>query len=318
MTAKNKIASMKISLAIALPDNFRRDDFLAFHRRDNQMIAERWDDHQLHKGILWSSMPACLSFSFPEGSQLIVRLDVDVGRTKINKEQAGTSLHNLVNHMLGLNQATEEFEAFAIKHPALQRVVPQQAGLRVPQSASPFEALSWAITGQQISVSAAVSLRRKLITRVGIQHSSGIFCYPDAQHIAQLSEADLRECSYSTGKARALLNLAQLIERGELPLTEWLDNFLNIGEFPAEEIYQKLVSVRGIGPWTVHYALLRGFGWLDGSLHGDVAVRRSLHRLLSAQQKFDSDKISERATQQWLASFSPWRALVAAHLWAMQ
>ena len=34
---------MKLILKINLPDNFRRADFLSFHQRDTQMLAERWD-----------------------------------------------------------------------------------------------------------------------------------------------------------------------------------------------------------------------------------------------------------------------------------
>jgi DNA-3-methyladenine glycosylase II len=70
--------------------------------------------------------------------------------------------------------------------------------------------------------------------------------------------------------------------------------------------------VSGIGPWTVYYALLRGFGWLDGSLHGDAGVRRGLQVLLNS-----SEKVSEEHARVWLAEFSPWRALVIAHLWAV-
>jgi len=73
---------------------------------------------------------------------------------------------------------------------------------------------------------------------------------------------------------------------------------------------ERLAAVRGIGPWTINYTLLRGYGWLDGSLHGDVAVRRGLRTLLGAP-----DKIGEHAAEAWLAEFTPWRALVAAHLW---
>ncbi|MFT6552722.1 MAG: DNA-3-methyladenine glycosylase II [Zhongshania marina] len=73
------------------------------------------------------------------------------------------------------------------------------------------------------------------------------------------------------------------------------------------------MAIRGIGPWTVNYVLLRGFGYLDGSLHGDVAVRRNLQLLLGREVKITAEE-----TQVWLAQFSPWRALVAAHLWAMQ
>jgi DNA-3-methyladenine glycosylase II len=92
-----------------------------------------------------------------------------------------------------------------------------------------------------------------------------------------------------------------------LPLDTWADTC------PADEIRARLLAVRGIGPWTVNYTLLRGFGWPDGSLHGDVAVRRGLQLLLGRD-----DKINAAEAEDWLAEFSPWRALVAAHLWALK
>jgi DNA-3-methyladenine glycosylase II len=80
---------------------------------------------------------------------------------------------------------------------------------------------------------------------------------------------------------------------------------------PIGEIEAKLQAIRGIGPWTINYTLLRGFGWMDGSLHGDVAVRRALQALLG-----QAEALSQASTRAWLQAFSPWRALVAAHLWA--
>lgn len=310
---------MKITLNINLPDNFRHVDFLSFHQRDTQMLAERWDEKNLYKGIMWGPLPACLQFSFSAGKQLQVSLDIDSGLKKIDKEKTRQCLQQLARHMLGLNQSTDEFEAFATSNADLKILVTNQSGLRVPQSASPFEALSWAITGQQISLGAAISLRRKLIQRAGLPHSSGIICYPGPEQILALAHTDLRECSFSQTKATTLLNLAHLIQTHELPVQQWLDDHLANQPLATEQIYNQLIAVRGIGPWTIHYALLRGFGWLDGSLHGDVVVRRNLQRLLAEQKKYPSEeKISEIQTQEWLAGFSPWRALVAAHLWAMQ
>lgn len=310
---------MQIRLKISLPDNFRRADFLSFHQRDTQMLAERWDEKNLYKGIMWGTLPACLQFTFGTGKQLQVLLDIDSGRKKIDEAKTRQRLQQLAKHMLGLNQSTIEFETFAASNTDLKNLVTGQSGLRVPQSASPFEALSWAITGQQISLGAAISLRRKLIQQAGVMHSSGIICYPGPEQILALSHTDLRTCSFSQTKATTLLTLAQLIHTGALPLQQWLDDYWSGQALAAEHIYAQLIQVRGIGPWTIHYALLRGFGWLDGSLHGDVAVRRNLQRLLIEQQKYTgADKISEMQTQEWLAGFSPWRALVAAHLWAMQ
>ncbi|WP_331344595.1 hypothetical protein [Cellvibrio sp. UBA7661] len=310
---------MQTTITLTLPADFRRTDFIDFHQRDNQMLAERWDESHVYKGIIWNNLPACLQFSFTSKQQVQINLDIDAGRKKIDTAQTQQQLHKLANHMLGLNQPTKKFETFAQQHADVCNLVNQQSGLRVPQAASPFEALSWAITGQQISLGAAISLRRKLIQRAGIAHSSGIFCYPQAKQLLELTEDDLRACSFSTTKATTLLTLAQAIHSGILPLQQWLDDYWNGNPLAAEDIYAQLIGMRGIGPWTIHYALLRGFGWLDGSLHGDAAVRRNLQRLLTAQQKYRStEKISPRETEAWLANFSPWRALVAAHLWAMQ
>jgi 3-methyladenine DNA glycosylase/8-oxoguanine DNA glycosylase len=51
---------------------------------------------------------------------------------------------------------------------------------------------------------------------------------------------------------------------------------------------------------------------LDGLLPGDAAVRRGLQALLGSPGKITKDQ-----TRQWLAAFSPWRALIAVHLWSL-
>lgn len=78
----------------------------------------------------------------------------------------------------------------------------------------------------------------------------------------------------------------------------------------AQSTEQALLGIRGLGPWSVNYTLLRGYGYLDGSLHGDVAVQKALQQLLAMKAR-----PTAKATQDWLAAFTPWRALVAAHLW---
>lgn len=301
-----------IETSISLPRNFRLADFLAFHQRDAQMLAEIVNEQQLQKGIVWQGMPACITFTFTK-KQVDVRLHIDSGRKKLDTEKNQSRLHQHAQHMLGLNQTIADFEKYVVAHPELGRLIIRQSGLRVPQAATTFEALTWAIIGQQISVSAAVSVRRKLIQHTGLQHSSGIWCYPSATQIAAFTEDDLRPLGFSQTKARTVVALGKIIHNGDLPLDNWLNDYWQGSTLAAQDIYDALIQVRGIGPWTVNYTLLRGFGWLDGSLHGDVAVRRNLQWLLNT-----TDKINEETTRDWLAGFSPWRALVAAHLWAMQ
>lgn len=292
---------------IELPAPFRSQDILAFHRRDSQQLAEQVAGETLRKGLLWAGQPACLSIRFYSG-KASVELAIDGPSTAgIDTEAA---LHRLARRLLGLTQPVDAFAALYRDHPQLGRLLAERPGLRVPQTATPFEALSWAVTGQQISVHAAVAIRRKLIQATGRQHSSGLWCYPEAAQVAASSEAALRQAGFSQSKAATLLALAEQVAGGQLPVNDWLA--CDTATLPVDAIRQQLLQVRGIGPWTVNYALLRGFAWLDGSLHGDVAVRRKLQHLLGA-----SAPPSERQTAAWLEEFKPWRALVSAHLWAM-
>ena len=294
-----------LSCVLKLPADFRINDFLAFHRRDPSMVAERIDASTLEKGVAWQGKAACLTIRFHSG-----QADAELAIDGSHPDDHPDGLEQMVRRMLGLAQRIEIFEDAYREHPQLGHLIARNPGLRVPLSATPFEALTWAITGQQISVSAAISIRRRLIQAAGLKHSGGLACHPDAGLIVAMSEADLREAGFSRTKAQTLIALSQQVQENLLPLDAWSDTLIS-DALPVEEMRERLLLVRGIGHWTVNYALLRGFGWLDGSLHGDVAVRRGLQLLLDC-----GDKVTEEQAKRWLAEFSPWRALIAAHLWA--
>lgn len=294
--------TLTLSCTLPLPRTFRRDDILAFHRRDALEVAERVGERMLQKGIAWRGAPACLTIRF-RARHVEAELAIDGAPD----DPLAEAFECMVRRMLGLTQRIGDFERRYRSHPQLGRLIAGNPGLRVPLAATPFEALAWAITGQQISVAAAVSVRRRLIQAAGLRHSGGLWCFPDARRLARLDETALREAGYSQAKALTLIALSRRVARGRLPLDAWAD------APPVEDIRAQLSQIRGIGPWTIDYALLRGFGWLDGSLHGDVAVRRGLQALLDSPEG-----INAAETQCWLGEFAPWRALVAAHLWAMQ
>lgn len=287
------------SCTIPLPQDFRAHDFFEFHGRDRQRVAEYIDAGVLRKGLAWRGCAACLTLVFGE-RQVAAALHVDGAPA----EGDVALLEGMVRRMLGLTQGVEAFEQTYCAHTQLGPLIAAHAGLRVPLAATPFEALTWAVTGQQISLGAAVALRRKLIQVAGLQHSEGLACYPDAARIAGLQVAELRAAGFSQSKAQTLIALAQRVESQQLPLDAWLSH-----PQLEEEVGACLLSIRGIGPWTVNYTLLRGYGWLDGSLHGDAAVCRGLQSLLGRTVDAEQARL-------WLAPFSPWRALVAAHLWA--
>lgn len=285
--------------SVSLPEDFDHQAFLDFHRRDVEAVAETVDASTLRKAFIWQQVPVLLTVEFHEPARAHVTFHSD-GKMP----QTSPCQDALVRHLLGLDQPTREFETQADKHPLVGALVRSQAGLRIPQSASPFEALSWAIIGQQISVAAAVSIRRRLIQTTGRRHSAGLYCYPDVRDIAQVDEGTLRDCGLSRSKANCLLTVARrCLDEALLPERP-------IAAAELETLRRTLLEIRGLGPWSVHYALLRGYAWMDGSLHGDVAVRRAIQQLQGG-----ATPPTAREAETWLADFRPWRSLLAAHLW---
>ncbi|MGE5468733.1 MAG: DNA-3-methyladenine glycosylase family protein [Ignavibacteria bacterium] len=290
----------RFACSFELPVRYRTAPLFAFHRRDALRTAERVDADTIEKALVWQGAPALLTLRL-HSRRADAQLAVDGGAARDSRPRFVA----MAKRMLGLDQPVDAFEARHRRHPQVGLLIARQRGLRVPVAATPFEALTWAVTAQQISMGAAVSLRRKLIQITGIRHSGGRLCHPEAEAVSALDEPALRGAGFSTTKARTLLTLAQQVTNGELPLDDWLSTL------PVEEIVERLAAIRGIGPWTINYTLLRGFGWVDGSLHGDVAVRRGVQLLTGSEQR-----LGEEDVRRWLAPFSPWRALVAAHLWA--
>lgn len=280
---------------IKLPADYPLADLLAFHARDAQQIAERTGPDWLEKAFVW------------QGRAVVLRLDFRPGeaRLHLDGDADDSALRRRVSHMLGLAQPVEAFEAHFARHAQIGPLIRRRQGLRIPQSATPFEALSWAITGQQISLAAALSLRRRMIVAAGPQHVGGLCCYPDASALASLGEEGLRKCGFSSAKAACLQQLAEAVACRQIVLPE------PEASMSEATLMSVLGGLRGIGPWTRRYTLLRGYAAMDVSLQGDVAVRRGIERLCAA-----SAALTMTQAEVWLAPFSPWRALVAAHLWA--
>jgi DNA-3-methyladenine glycosylase II len=181
-------------------------------------------------------------------------------------------------------------------------VVARLPGLRIVQSATVFEALTWAIIGQQINLPFAIALRRTFIQLAGRRHGGGMLCYPEAADVARFDLEQLTSRKFSGAKAETLLRVARLVDSGELSLARDAD--------PAQAA-QTLLAVKGIGPWTVNYTLLRGYGYPDCSLHGDVAIRTAFQRLLG-----EEEKPSIARAEQLLELYKPHRTMAAAYLWA--
>ena len=280
---------------VALPAGYRHADAYAFHGRDAEALAERVDPDagRIRKGVLLDGVATTLD--------IVLHAD----RAECSVEADGpvpeAALHDVLQNMLGLRIDPAPFERMVAHDPLFGPVVARLPGLRVIQSATVFEALTWAVIGQQINLPFAIALRRTFIAQAGRAHPGGLWCYPEAADVARLDVDRLTSRKFASAKAETLLRLARLVADGTLSLARTAD--------PAE-VGARLLAVKGIGPWTVNYALLRGWGYADCSLEGDVAVRNAIGRLRGEERPGLGD------AQAFLAAYRPHRTMAAAYLWA--
>jgi len=276
---------------LRLPAGYRFQEVLDFYGRDPLSVSECVFAGGLKKALLIDGQASLVGISF-EGNTAIVHVD------------AGNSFaaHRAAVRMLGIDSDASGFERQFACDPLLGALFERQRGLRIPLTPEPWEALAWAIMGQQISVKAAVALRRELIAALGLQHTSGLRAHPTAEAVAELDIEALRKLKFSRSKAEYLLAAAKAVAGGELPIG-------NLRNLSARHSARLLGSVRGVGPWTVQYVFLRGFGFADCLPGGDAGLAQGLGRLTG--ERPDEPQIRET-----MSRFAPYRSLATYHVWA--
>jgi AraC family transcriptional regulator of adaptative response / DNA-3-methyladenine glycosylase II len=168
-----------------------------------------------------------------------------------------------------------------------------------------FDGVLWSIIGQQINLPFACLLRRRLILLTGTALRDGLYAPPTPTAVASLEPADLLPLQFSRQKADYVIATSRLIATGQLDLPA-------LRSMSATHAERTLLAVRGLGPWSVNYLLMRALGFADCVPYGDTGVTSGLQALLGLDERPDID-----ATRRLMAVFSPYRSLATNHLWQL-
>ncbi len=107
-----------------------------------------------------------------------------------------------------------------------------------------------------------------------------------------LADLDPETLPMPRSRGRAVATIAGAVAAGELDLSPGADRAATRAA---------LVALRGIGPWTADYVLMRGLGDPDVLLTTDLVLRREL----------DARGLTPEQTDRW----APWRSYAGLHLW---
>jgi len=283
-------AALGNQFVLRLPSGYRSREILDFYGRDPQSVSEHVSAHGLRKCVVLDGAARLLEVEFRKDTAHCV------------VEGPPREAQRLLVRMLGLDSDAEAFERQFASDDLLGSLISRQGGLRIPLTPEPWEALAWAILGQQISLKFAVTLRRGLIGSFGKAHRSGLRAHPLPEEIADLDSEALRPLKFSGSKATYLIAAAHAVKSDEVPLA-------SMRRMSAVHASRRLGAVHGIGPWTAQYALLRGVGFADCLPAGDAGLAQGLERLLKTRPP-------QPQIRNLMARYSPWRSVATYHVWA--
>jgi DNA-3-methyladenine glycosylase II len=197
------------------------------------------------------------------------------------------------------------FYRLTAPHPVLGPITQELHGLKPMRPASLFEMLIIAITEQQISLAAAYRIRTRIIERFGDQVNS-LWAFPTPRRLSESSEADLMTCGLSQRKAEYVKGVAHSVAHGVLDLDQ-------LEVMSDEDVRSVLLQVRGLGPWSAEYFLVRGLSRPDRVPAEDLGIRSTVGRYLAHKQR-----LSPQGTLRKLSPFKPYRGLAAFYLLAYE
>lgn len=202
-----------------------------------------------------------------------------------------------VKDLFDLDAAPADIAEHLGQDAALKASLKARPGLRVPGCWGPFELVVRAIIGQQISVAGARTLLGRMAEiwgpEIGASEEGAINrLFPEAK---DLLGKDLQSIGLTKSRAATLAAVVSCFAQEP----DYIHTAMN-----TEEARARLLTIKGIGPWTAEYVILRALRNPDAFPASDLILMKS------AGVKKPKDL--EMQAEAW----RPWRGYAAQHLWA--
>ncbi len=176
--------------------------------------------------------------------------------------------------------------------------------LEARRSASPFQALVQSVAHQQLNGTAAKTILKRLIAIYPGRK------FPAPEDLLATPDERLRGAGLSRAKVAAIKDIAAKAREGIVPSASALKKMSD------PEIVQRLIAIRGVGPWTVEMLLIFTLGRLDVLPATDFGVRKGF-ALTYRRKELPAPSELLKHGERWrpyrtIASWYLWRALDGA------
>ena len=163
-----------------------------------------------------------------------------------------------------------------------------------PNKKNQFDTLVEIVVSQFISTKAANSIFNNLRKNFYTE-------YLDEKHFQNLKISEIKKLGLSTNKAKSIKEISNLFLN---------ENIEDLSILNDQELNSKLLSVFGIGPWSVNMFEIFCLGKLNIFSSKDAGLRLAMNNFGIVDPKSDWSLYDDYADR-----WSPFRTIACLHLW---
>lgn len=191
-----------------------------------------------------------------------------------------------IKHVLGTDSNLSNFYKVAQEHEKLWEIVKPLIGLPLYRSENLYEALIFVIIEQHIAWVNAQKAQRILvewgdnfIEYEGHKH----YAMPTPEQLANATIDDLRPTKITFKRMQLLIDIAQRF-------VDEPDFMLFDRRVSAQELYDELLKIKGIGHWTASVVVSRATGVYPFVPHNDVALQAAVAEYFEVEKSAEATK----------------------------
>lgn len=170
--------------------------------------------------------------------------------------------------------------------------------LKLKPHREPYEALVRAIAHQQLHSRAAEAILGRFLA------SFPNSAFPEPHELLAINDELLRGCGFSASKILAIKGIATGVIEGVVPSS------IEAQTLSDDELIKRLVTLRGVGRWTVEMLLIFTLGRSDVLPVDDYGVREGWRKLKALPAQPKPRQFAEEGCK-----WSPHRTAAAWYLW---
>lgn len=265
-------------MKIPTPAHFSWTECLWFLDRNFDDCSHAVSQNKVRKVIENDEKLVLIEISYAPNELNITTL---VGQENIEKIKA------FVTDWFDLNTDLKAFYEKLNQDTNLSFLSKNYEGLRLMNIPNLFEALCWAIIGQQINLKFAYSLKRRLVELYGqkiLFENTAYWYFPSPQDLVNMDEILLKEKQFSFSKIKYIQNTAEAFVNATITKEK-------IQQLPKETILSQLTAIKGIGKWTAEYALMKSLKCPTALPISDAGLNNAIKTIYQLPQKPSNNEV---------------------------